>query len=449
MTNSTYNTVQYLTLLPNNEVRFVSRPVVESKAKGPSEVKEFNKGMSPVVAEYLQARGIYVASDAIAGEAEVTPLDSRSQFQESKKAKNGYGAIPEKWPNFTAKAKRQLNLRASAISNAFPKENQVFITGTLPGSTDAAIAEFAKWSSWFMNRVQVWLYDNFALDEDYNHLTKATDTKKKRFSLHCAVWEHQKRGALHYHGLVATAKPQELMDKFKPFWIDLLEQKSSETGVDLFRKNDNWTWRIKPTDTAAMKEHKFSKIQVISQEVKSSISSYLSKYLSKDASKEPEDMIKNPPPARWWACTRALKKLSESQTILLHLPSGTTQQSEALLTDIYDFMKDLAAFSCPLINPYSRQHYGSIGIFNDRDEAFSVFELMRSEIEPRLEENEADIDLMARMSFSSEWAKLNRRKAALASQEIEHADKFMKERIRKQFNKSFLPDSPPYSRTET
>lgn len=442
MTNSTYNTVQYLTLLPNNEVRFVSRPVVESKAKGPSEVKEFNKGMSPVVAEYLQARGIYVASDAIAGEAEVTPLDSNSQFEESKKVKNGYGAIPEKWPSFTAKARRQLNLRASAISNVFDKDNQVFITGTLPGSTDAAIAEFAKWSSWFMHRVQVWLFDNFSLDADYRHMTKATDKKKKRFCLHCAVWEHQKRGALHYHGLVATMKPLELMEKFKPFWIGLLEQKSSETGVDLFRKNDDWTWRIKATDTEAMKEYKFSKIQVISQQVYSNISSYLSKYLSKDASKEPEDMIKNPPPARWWACTRALKKLSESQTVLLHLPAGTTAQSEGLLTDIYEFMNELAPFSCPLINPYSKQHYGSIGIFNDRAEATDIFNLLSSELSERLKGNEEDIELITRMTLSSQWAKAKQRKQAFDSEHVEHADKFMKERLREQFNKSFSLESP-------
>lgn len=409
---SFYTRYQSIALYPNNEIRFVSRPLVQSKAKR-KEDKDFTipectktfldieLSMSDEAVKSGRACWLPGDASAVTGVG-VADLDSTLKFEISEKPKPGYGSIKTKWPSFSARARRQIGLRASAIANVFPKEHQVFITGTLPGSTPEAISTMAAWSSWIMHRVQVWAYQYYSVDADFMPLAYK-EKSDERVCYHLAVWEHQKRGALHYHGLIATPVASEILaGSFREFWISLLQQISEATGVDLFARAKGGTW--------AKQLHK---VQVLVQAVKKSVSSYLAKYLSKEASKEESDIDKFPPPARWWACTRAVKKLAQAQTIYLPLPSATAEQSADFLDQTFEFFSDLAPFFCPVINSYSGQTVAALGIFDSNSEALAIFEVLRSHFESSLSENAELIEAIQRFNHSEQWRKSSER-AALA-----------------------------------
>jgi len=430
MTNQYYTNTQYLALYPNQEVRFVSRTTIPSKSKAgtPSRViLSDDKFKFELVSGKWTKKAKTQATDAPAAVASgAAALDSNVKFEGTKNSLQqispGYGAIKQSWPSFSSRARRAVSLRACAIANIFPKKEQVFLTGTLPGSTPEAIKTFAAWSSWIMHRVSVWLRDNYSVDENFCHCPRIRGKKQTRNCYHLAVYEHQQRGALHYHGLVATPKAYELIGgerdffdvayttaqgrkktkkiqggTFKKFWIELLLDLSERTGVDLFRKTKTFTWR-----------NNLAKIQAYSQTVKKSVAHYLSKYLSKDASKVPEPENRNesaPPPARWWSSTRAVRKLADAQTIILPLPSATFEQGKSLINECLEFFSDLAPFFCPVQNSYSGLTVAAVGIFDRKNDASAIFQMLSTHLESILSENKADIELMHTMRASERFSK--------------------------------------------
>jgi hypothetical protein len=409
MTTLFYNRIQFLALYPNNEVRFGSRAVPQSKSKA-GEVR-------PVIVlpEIEPASLSLLPGDAraVTGGGASAALDRNIEFQEHQNQQidkylartAGHGLLPQKWPNFTNRAIRSMSLRSSAIGNVFPLSQQVFLTGTLPGSTPEALRAFAEYSSYIMGRVTNWLSDNYSVDDDFQHYPKADRFRKKNprphHLYHCAVWEFQTRGALHYHGLVATPRPAELIASFKTFWIGLLEQVSLESEVDLFEKRYGGTWRVLATDTEKQKQKKIDSIQVNAQVVKKSISAYLSKYLTKNQGSFDSGHF---PPARWWSSTRALARLAESQTVYLRLPAGSIEQSEELLELTAETFHDLAPFACEITNPYSKQQVGSLGIFDSLPEAAGVFNTILTHCTNFLADNIGDIEVIHALRFAGDYA---------------------------------------------
>lgn len=221
-------------------------------------------------------------------------------FSHSKIGSPGYGSLSQQGATFTAHARRSLRWSAAAIEERFGTKNCFFLTGTLPGSTSQALETFAAWSSWLMDRLQKWLRKHYSIDGDLYH---------------CGVWEYQKRGALHYHALIATYD-ESILNRFKGYWWGLLRTISLYSGVDLFARSRGGSWSEGfdlVGDVAAR-----------AVRVEHTVKAYLSKYIGKGSQAFTPG---SPAPARWWGRTRAVKALVDELTVTLGLPPLSEEDS--------------------------------------------------------------------------------------------------------------------------
>ncbi len=215
-------------------------------------------------------------------------FNATPQVQESKP---GWGGLPKE-SRFGTDQRRAM-LRAGAIVDKYAKGRQVLLTGTLPGSTNEANFALACWSGYAVNRLQQWL----------RRITPSM--------LNFAVWEYQRRGALHLH-YCATYETEEqkqaIMDGFKPMWFRILSDISAKSGVDVFEREDGSSW----ADC-------MDAIQADSQQVERSVAAYFSKYASKgyhaDVSAEMDAAkLTRFCPSRWIVLSRQVSRLIAEHT---------------------------------------------------------------------------------------------------------------------------------------
>ena len=251
--------------------------------------------------------------------------------------------LPEKWPNFTTAARRKIRYSAGALDRETGKEQQVFLTGTLPGSTVDALRTFADQTPRIMKNLQQWLRDSgFTIDlGDGEEL------------YHIGVWELQRRGALHYHALVCVDDSDRLIDQFTAYWYDMLCRISDETGVDLFARSDKAQVRGGPSTWRGHPE----KCQMLAQTVTKSITSYLAKYLDKGNSQGQELLEQGiAPPKRWWAMTGACRQLIAKHTQTVNLGTCDEHLWQQIKQAALEAQR-LAAWHACLINPYNGLEY--------------------------------------------------------------------------------------------
>lgn len=187
-----------------------------------------------------------------------SPLVCSSEFQEltttpPNRAPSGFGSISKRG-KFGRRARRTVR-QAGALFDTATKGTVVFLTGTLPGSTDEAVRALAAWSGWVVQTIKQWCRDTVDGAEYFG------------------VWEYQKRGALHLHLCVkcpSQADAIKIMRAWKSRWILVLDGVNARAGVDVYRRNVSQTWR----------ERKWI-VRTDAQIVEKSVARYLSKYLSK------------------------------------------------------------------------------------------------------------------------------------------------------------------------
>lgn len=225
------------------------------------------------------------------------PLDITSKLSPGdSNHKPGFGSIPAV-TKFGLNAKRTIQ-RASGVfdHDKIPKNELLFLTGTIPGSRREIYDALAKWSSWSIKAIKTWL-SNSGVSGNY--------------SMYC--WEFQKRGALHVHYLVWI--PDEdirkmVAEKWKEKWAQILDSIGEREGIDMWQQSNGRTW----------KGHR-AILQAPAQTVIKSVGAYLSKYLSKNAP-NPSSLVGggNPPlcPVRWWGVSRPLlERLGELSSVLI------------------------------------------------------------------------------------------------------------------------------------
>lgn len=170
----------------------------------------------------------------------------------------------------------------------FRPEQSVFLTGTLPGSTELAKKAIAEWSGYIVHALKAWI------------------AKRVQNKLDFYVWEMQKRGALHLHYVVVieskSVRDQVLSD-FKHEWIRILDNVSRKAGCDLYERASGGTW-------ASNK----SVVQAIATEVHSSVAAYLSGYVANGRSKHANDKNQKYYPSRWWGVSRPLNSVITRMT---------------------------------------------------------------------------------------------------------------------------------------
>lgn len=287
---------------------------------------------------------------------EGSPLDITSEFRDPfpepiSKDKPGFGGEPRK-TKFGNNARRRL-LRAGASLGTLEGGNErcLFLTGTLPGSTQEACETIARYSSYIVDRLKTWLYDNGS----------------SSYSMY--VWERQKRGALHLH-YVAYIPPSEKGNRiyhgFKQFWYRLLCTVSQKSGVDLFARKKGGTWRNSP-----------KVIQAKSIWCQRSVAAYLSKYLGKRVNQESHsDRASLTYPVRWFGVSRPLSALLKSQTFEKTYFTMSRREAEVYYTDLSAMLANVADKAYSYRHAYTNSQV-TVG-YNPYYTGMNLWELMRT-----------------------------------------------------------------------
>lgn len=220
----------------------------------------------------------------------------------------GYGALPEKPTRFGVNAKRQLLRCGGALEKTAPTEEVLFLTGTLPGSTEDAFRAIAAYSGYIVNGLKAWISNYVQAKLDFY------------------VWEYQKRGALHLHYAVwvpDVSARLSIIASFKEWWIQALHRVSDMAGCDLFRKNGSKTWLDDE-----------SKVRAVAEVCRKSVARYLAKYLSKSctAKRGPARLFT---PSRWWGTSRPLKSLTASLTKTFEIITSGVQSVRRRWEEVY------------------------------------------------------------------------------------------------------------------
>lgn len=223
----------------------------------------------------------------ISGGGEISPSSNLSLVPNSKikPVSAGYGVLPSKPTRFGLNAKRVLIRSGGALERSSQPHECLFLTGTLPGSTEDSFRAIAAYSGYVVNGLKAWV---------------ATFVKAK---LDFYVWEWQKRGALHLHYCVHVpddAARSAILSGFRDWWISALHRVGDKAGCDLFRRDSGYS-HISDE----------SKVRAIAEICRKSPARYLAKYLSKSANPS-RGNSRFFTPSRWWGTSRPLKQLLES-----------------------------------------------------------------------------------------------------------------------------------------
>lgn len=179
----------------------------------------------------------------------------------------------------TKKARHRM-LHHAGLFDHKNKKKQLFLTGTLPGSSDDALDAFTSLAPHVVKSVQT-------------YLPRAISVSAKEIK-YIWVWELQKRGALHMHMIVECESRESadlLLREWRGIWVSALKSAANKTGVDIFERKHGGTHKDR--------EHLW---QIDAQRVRKSVSRYLSKYQSKGSEGDRRYF-----PPRWYGVSTALR----------------------------------------------------------------------------------------------------------------------------------------------
>ena len=197
-----------------------------------------------------------------------------SKLREKVGKRSGFGGLPAP-TTFGRAAKRAVKNAVGALEQKFGRK-VVFATVTLPGSTDRAREEIARWSAEAVQLLTHWIQSK-ASGAHYTY-----------------VWERQKSGALHLHVAIGHSdvlRLRALEHSFKGYVHRMFSTISRLAGWDLFARRDGGSWK--------------GCVQVLRSNcvpVRKSVKRYMSKYMSKGVGE-----VKGHSQTRWWGCSRNLR----------------------------------------------------------------------------------------------------------------------------------------------
>jgi hypothetical protein len=242
----------------------------------------------------------------------------------------GYGGTPS--PTTFSVYGRRMLARAGGIFSPAEEKRLCFLTGTLPGSTSAAMKAMSDYSSWIVHEV-------------LTRLPRVIGVPASELRYEW-VWELQRRGALHWHGVIecpTEESAQALLLAFRGVWISVLLGLKKKSSVDIFERWYGGTWADKPETW-----------RIDAQLAKASPQQYLSKYLSKENGKV--GSLTAYYPVRWYGCSRLILKDLRSRTVV----RSTSLEQDVpawLLTDsdveLLAWIDSLSVKTIPLRDPYS------------------------------------------------------------------------------------------------
>lgn len=194
----------------------------------------------------------------------------------------GYGGLSTR--TAFGRDARQLMREVGQVLEQGELSQCLFLTGTLPGSTEIAKETLARWSAWIVRNVAQWVRDTVGTVQYFG------------------VWEYQRRGALHLHLCVrvsSNSHANTVLSRWHQVWCRILSALSTKCSVDLFQRKDGSTWKDNQTV-----------VRTDAQRVEKSVGRYLSKYLSKGCTARMSAATY--PPSRWWFCSKELRQIAVS-----------------------------------------------------------------------------------------------------------------------------------------
>lgn len=300
----------------------------------------------------------------------------------AKPLKPGWGIQSPRNREFRPSARNMVRRLAAVLEQSVPREKLAFYTLTLPGSTKESIREFAKWTGYIVNRLNTHLNDRFGN------------------LLRLSVWEHQKRGALHLHGVLALPDGVTLENFaiiIQEFWRKILLDLSKQIKVDLFARNKWQSWMDK---WEQIKEY-----ACLTQPVLKSVSRYLSKYLSKGNGAIESLSEDYPPPSRWWSTSRKLTALLEKSIVSINPLRCSHEELEELLPVVMELINSYSAWASPLSNPFSQEWIGVISR-GDYEHQISLFQTLSQFLEEWLGAESEVKDISTNERIRRKWGEI-------------------------------------------
>lgn len=246
------------------------------------------------------------------------PLNSKP---ESKALAAGYGGPPRPVV-FGSNARRSLLRAGGALEkHGVQLESQLFLTGTLPGSSRESFEALQCYSSYAVN------------------LLKAKLSKlgcRHTYSLYC--WELQERGALHIHYCLVVEDEEtkrKVLEGWKKMWEQVIDAIGRKAGVDMWDRGNGRTW----------KDNK-SVLQAPAQQVYKSVGSYLSKYLSKSSNPTYSKVFGDHRylgPVRWWGVSRPLLELIRAYSDRVEVEGVHPQRLRKIREEIKSVLQGMDA----------------------------------------------------------------------------------------------------------
>ena len=175
--------------------------------------------------------------------------------------RRGFGRLGRKKAMSREQA-RNVRERVAAIDRRYCRRNTRFLTVTLPSIDPRAFRALARYCSYVVNRLNVWLN---RLVGDHARVS---------------VWEYQDRGALHLHAIVGGNQVCKVTtEALRSQWVSILRDIGKLTGANMFLSSTGLSWLDSPDS-----------IRVESAIPEKCLSAYLSKYLSKGNHRKGADL---------------------------------------------------------------------------------------------------------------------------------------------------------------
>lgn len=241
---------------------------------------------------------------------------------------------------------RRRALRLGACFAPAEERRSSFVTGTLPGSTKAALGQFARQSGKVVKLIQ-------------DAIRSWCKVREIPIGNYLWVWELQKRGALHWHGCIEWPE-ESIAAEFIAYWPKLWQtvlKNIGQSSPKIFDRRGGGTWENNP-------EVWQSDAEVVQKDV----GRYLSKYLSKELQQQKDVPLENCPHGRWWGCSHSLRETLEDfvnkNTVYLPIeisPGEDMEMIGGMMTAMIEEYSDGTARDVsPWFQSHTKQAFGFI-----------------------------------------------------------------------------------------
>lgn len=294
---------------PNNEIRTVFSAIPNPRPfqyDDPLESSDIALSVSDDCAPPVDF-SIAEPCALVDAEKNLSPHLSLPPNSKTKRYSTGYGSLPEKPTKFGLNAKRTVLRSGGALEKSSIPSECLFLTGTLPGSTEDSFRAIACYSAYLVNGLKAWISNYIPSKLDFY------------------VWEYQRRGALHLHYCIHapdTIAREFILKNFKAWWVGILHKIGEKSNCDLFKRNSSYSHRSDE-----------SKVRARAEVCRKSPARYLAKYLTKSIHPK-RGNARFFTPSRWFGVSRPLTAITKSLTKVSEIIVGSYHDVVAKLQDV-------------------------------------------------------------------------------------------------------------------